>query len=82
MTTSSSSGSVAPPSANQSTKPFTPAWTIIPTQERSSAPSSRTQRRSASIRATAAVLNDPEAARSCRVALLCAFGPVGDMAPA
>ena len=45
----------------QSTKPWMPAWTITPTQERSSALSSRNHGRSDSIRAVAAVLSDPVA---------------------
>ena len=45
----------------QSTNPWMPACTITPTQERSSALSSRNHGRSVSIRAVAAVLSDPVA---------------------
>ena len=55
---------VSPPVSNQSTKPRMPAWRIIPTQDRSSALSSRNHGRSSAIRAVAAVLSPPIERRS------------------
>src|SRR5918993_1725138 len=49
---------------NQSMKSLMPAWTISPTQERSSALSSANQGRSDSIRLVASVLSRPDALRS------------------
>ena len=49
----------SPASRYQSTKPRMPAWTISPTQDRSSALSSRNHGMSVSIRAIAAVLSAP-----------------------
>ena len=71
---------IGPPPANQSTKPRTPAWTITPTHERSSALSSRNHGRSASMRAVADVLSAPVAARRRSVAAARRDG--ADMDPA
>jgi hypothetical protein len=59
---------------NQSTKSWMPAWTISPTQERSSALSSANHGRSDSIRFVAAVLSRPDAPRSCLTARARGFG--------
>jgi hypothetical protein len=61
---------LSPPFSNQSTKPRTPACRIIPTQERSSALSSRNHGRSSAIRVVAAVLSPPIARRRSSATLL------------
>ncbi|CAB4733281.1 unannotated protein [freshwater metagenome] len=57
-----------PESAYQSTKLRTPAWTITPTQDRSSALRSRNHGIASSMRAVAAVLSAPVERSSVRAA--------------